>query len=253
MEYKSNLWEPNTNVPKKKWELHLNRLGEAAKTKSEVSISILKCLKLNIYHAYMYFTQKMPDRQNKDSYSPLAEILNFIQPSVGCLTKTTEAKTRKHFPLKTLLLWPWHFRIWWGQYVEYCYHQSFHIFTRFRHHWNSILVKSGTKHPLPIRHLQFHFDIISSVPSCSTVHSTLIADVLSFKATLYSMQPFRGWWHQCPRSKFKAASTHCWRQRHSVTALATYAMTLVTAWMPWRRSASDSEHKHSAGLNTVWL
>jgi hypothetical protein len=28
---------------------------------------------------------------------------------------------------------------------------------------------------------------------------------------------------------------HCWRQRHSVTASAMYAMTLVMAWMPWRR------------------
>jgi hypothetical protein len=36
---------------------------------------------------------------------------------------------------------------------------------------------------------------------------------------------------KCTRSYLKAASTHCWRQRHSVTALATYAMTLVTALM----------------------
>jgi hypothetical protein len=35
----------------------------------------------------------------------------------------------------------------------------------------------------------------------------------------------------------EAASTHCWRQRHSFAALAMlYAMTLVTAWMLWRRN-----------------
>jgi hypothetical protein len=30
-------------------------------------------------------------------------------------------------------------------------------------------------------------------------------------------------------------------------------MTLFTAWMPWRGFASAGGHKHSAGLNTVWL
>jgi hypothetical protein len=57
--------------------------------------------------------------------------------------------------------------------------------------------------------------------------------MFSLKATLYSMQPFQGWWRQCTRSQFKPVShvsTHCWRQRHSVTASATYAMTLVMAW-----------------------
>jgi hypothetical protein len=49
------------------------------------------------------------------------------------------------------------------------------------------------------------------------------------------MQPFQGWWRQCTRSQFKPVSTHCWRWRHSVTASATYAMTLVTAWMLRRR------------------
>jgi hypothetical protein len=48
------------------------------------------------------------------------------------------------------------------------------------------------------------------------------------------MQPFQGWWRQCTRTR--STSTHCWRQRHSVTASATYAMTLVPAWMPWRRN-----------------
>jgi hypothetical protein len=57
-----------------------------------------------------------------------------------------------------------------------------------------------------------------------------------FKATLYSMQPFQGWWRRCTRSQFKPVSTHCWRQRHSITASTTYAMTLVTAWMTWRRN-----------------
>jgi hypothetical protein len=40
---------------------------------------------------------------------------------------------------------------------------------------------------------------------------------------------------------------HCWRQRYSVTASATYAMTLVTAWMPWRR---DVDLLVSAGTST---
>jgi hypothetical protein len=53
------------------------------------------------------------------------------------------------------------------------------------------------------------------------------------KATLYSMLSFQGWWRQCTWSYLEAASTHCWRQRHIVTALATYAMTQITAWMPW--------------------
>jgi hypothetical protein len=60
--------------------------------------------------------------------------------------------------------------------------------------------------------------------------------VHSVKATLYSMQPLQGWWRRCTRSYLEAASTHCWRKRHSVTALAMYAMTLVTAWMPWPRN-----------------
>jgi hypothetical protein len=61
---------------------------------------------------------------------------------------------------------------------------------------------------------------------------------ISFKALkpLYSMLSFQGWWRQCTRNYLKAASTHCWRQRHSVTALATYAMTLFMAWMPWRHN-----------------
>jgi hypothetical protein len=50
------------------------------------------------------------------------------------------------------------------------------------------------------------------------------------------MLSFQGWWYQCTRSYLEDAS--CWRQRHSVTALATYAMTLVTAWMPWRRNVN---------------
>jgi hypothetical protein len=56
------------------------------------------------------------------------------------------------------------------------------------------------------------------------------------KATLYSMLSFQCWRRQYTRIYHEAASTHCWRQLHSVTALAMYAMTLVTAWMPWRRN-----------------
>jgi hypothetical protein len=37
--------------------------GETTKTDNEVSISILRCLKLDIFHAY--FTKKMP--QSRDS------------------------------------------------------------------------------------------------------------------------------------------------------------------------------------------
>jgi hypothetical protein len=60
---------------------------------------------------------------------------------------------------------------------------------------------------------------------------------MSFKATLYSMLSFQGWWRQCTRSYLEAASTHdCWRQHHSVTALAMYTITLVTTWIPWRRN-----------------
>jgi hypothetical protein len=70
------------------------------------------------------------------------------------------------------------------------------------------------------------------------------------KATLYSMQPFQDRRRQCTRSQFKPISTHCWRQRHSVTASATYAML-------WRRDVDllvpAGTSMHSAGLNTVWL
>jgi hypothetical protein len=66
---------------------------------------------------------------------------------------------------------------------------------------------------------------------------TAVPSILGpIKATLYSMLSFQGWWRQCTRSYLKAASTHCWRQHHSVTALATYTMTLFTACMPRRRN-----------------
>jgi hypothetical protein len=76
---------------------------------------------------------------------------------------------------------------------------------------------------------------------------------VNFKATLYSMLSFQGWWRQCTRSYLEAARTHCWRQRHSATALAMYAMTLVTAWMPWRRNVDllVPAGKHSSELNSV--
>jgi transposase len=81
--------------------------------------------------------------------------------------------------------------------------------------------------------------------SMITMYRTLIKVFIScfasikirLKAALYSMLSFQGCrWRRCTRSYLKAASTHCWRQRHSVTALATYAMTLFAAWMPWRRN-----------------
>jgi hypothetical protein len=55
-----------------------------------------------------------------------------------------------------------------------------------------------------------------------------------FNGLVYCLKPHCI--RQCSRSYLKAASMHCWRQHHSVTASATYAMTLVTAWMPWQRN-----------------
>jgi hypothetical protein len=72
--------------------------------------------------------------------------------------------------------------------------------------------------------------------SVTTKTSSSVSIPLLFKAALYSMLSFQGWRRQCTRSHLEAASTHCWRQRHSATALTTYAMNLVTAWMPWRRT-----------------
>jgi hypothetical protein len=74
----------------------------------------------------------------------------------------------------------------------------------------------------------------------------------TLKATLYLMPSVQSWWRQCTRSYLEAASTHCWRRRHSVTALGMYAMTL-DALTTWRGFASAGGHKHSSELNTVWL
>jgi hypothetical protein len=95
----------------------------------------------------------------------------------------------------------------------------FYILTTRKVHW-------PVKHP----NNKYKFLSVWTLPK--------IKDLVNphLKATLYSMLSFQGWWRQCTRSHHEAASTHCWRQRHSVTALAMYAMTLVTAWMPWQRN-----------------
>jgi hypothetical protein len=71
------------------------------------------------------------------------------------------------------------------------------------------------------------------ISRCKRFRLHTIQWMVYIKVTLYSMLSFQGWWHQCTRSYLEAASTHCWRKRHSGTALAMYAMTLVTVWMPW--------------------
>jgi hypothetical protein len=50
--------------------------------------------------------------------------------------------------------------------------------------------------------------------------------------------------------------THCWSQRHSVTALATYTITLVTAWMPgrkWWRLHVDLLVPAGTGTGLNWI
>jgi hypothetical protein len=97
-----------------------------------------------------------------------------------------------------------------------------------------------------VNQILFLFRLISSSLQCISLNNTLyVPHVLICKTRrlreLLVLKP-----HCIRCSHFKvddistlessAASTHCWRQRHSITASATYAMTLVTAWIPRRRN-----------------
>jgi hypothetical protein len=77
---------------------------------------------------------------------------------------------------------------------------------------------------------------------CITVWFYWIGPVRIFK---FQWNPFSNLKPYCIRcshfkvddvSALEAASTHCWRQRHCISIIAMYTMTLVTAWMPWRRN-----------------
>jgi hypothetical protein len=89
-------------------------------------------------------------------------------------------------------------------------------------YWRSVLLRFYVGHdpeiiPFPMIYSLFAF------------FSPVLIDLL--KATLYSMQPFQGWWRQCTRSQFKPVSTHCWRQRHSVTLLVPAGTSTRLDWI----------------------
>jgi hypothetical protein len=64
------------------------------------------------------------------------------------------------------------------------------------------------------------------------------------------MQPFQGWWRQCTRTEFKTTVRIVEDNVSNLHHDPGYGLDVVTTW---REFASAGGHKHSAGLNTVWL
>jgi hypothetical protein len=91
------------------------------------------------------------------------------------------------------------------------------------------------------------FYLMSPTSGTGNVYSTHIPRL--FRALVSNLDRLF-WKIAWQTSVLEAASTHCWRQHHSVTAFAIYAMTLVTAWMAWMPWQRNMDLLVPAGTST---